>query len=221
LLSLFVASVLGYVLGSIPTAYLLVRWRSSLDIRETGSGNVGALNSYEVTRSELVGVSVLAGDLLKGVVAFVVGRALGADGFVTGAVAGTAAVIGHCYPVWLRFKGGRGLATAAGVMLATAPLIVPVWWVFWLAGFGVTRSVNPANAAACLLLIAGYLLMPGEVLGIFLPAAVPVPGLRMMGVAILVPVLVRLIGPVKEYVREDRSRLGQGPDPGSHDGEER
>jgi glycerol-3-phosphate acyltransferase PlsY len=218
LLSLFVASALGYVLGSIPSAYLLVRWRSSLDIRDVGSGNVGALNSYEVTRSRLIGVAALAGDLLKGVTAVLLGRALETEGFVTGAVAGTAAVIGHSFPVWLRFRGGRGLATAAGAMLVTAPAVVPVWGAFWLAGFGATRSVNPANALACLLLIAGYLLVPAEILMIFLPAAVPVPGLRVAGVAILVPVLIRLVGPVKEYVREVLFRAGRGLESGSHHG---
>ncbi len=209
MLSLFVASALGYVLGSIPTAYLLVRWKSNLDIREAGSRNVGALNSYEVTRSKLLGVSVLAGDLLKGVIAVLLGQALQTEGFVTGAVAGTAAVIGHGFPVWLRFRGGRGLATAAGVMLAIAPVVVPVWGAFWLTGFGVTRSVNLANALACLLLIVVYLLVPAEVMLIFLPAAVPVPGLRAMGVAVLVPVLIRLIEPVKEYMRGDHSRAGR------------
>jgi glycerol-3-phosphate acyltransferase PlsY len=219
LLSLFVASALGYLLGSIPIAYLLVRWRFGLDIRDVGSGNVGALNGYEVSRSRLVGVAVLAGDMLKGVIAVLLGRALETEGFVTGAVAGTAAVIGHSFPVWLRFRGGRGLATAAGVMLAIAPVVVPVWMAFWLLGFGVTRSVNPANALASLLLLLGFLLVPAEVMTMYLPGAVPVPGLRVVGAAMLVPVLVRLIGPVREYMREVRFRSGRGPEPASHHGE--
>lgn len=209
------------MLGSIPIAYLLVRWRFSLDIRDVGSGNVGALNSYEVTRSRVVGVAVLAGDLLKGVIAVLLGRALETEGFLTGAVAGTAAVIGHSFPFWLKFRGGRGLATAAGVMLAIAPVVVPMWLVFWLVGFGITKSVNPANAVACFLLIGAYLLAPAEALVILSPAVVPVPGLRIMGVAILVPVLFRLIEPVKEYIREGRSRPGRGPGPGSNHGDRR
>jgi len=206
LLSLFVASVLGYVLGSVPTAYLLVRWRTRLDIREAGSGNVGTLNSYEVTRSKLVGVAVLVGDLLKGLVAVFLARALYDGDFVSGAVGGTAAVLGHIFPVWLGFRGGRGLATAAGAMLATAPVFVPIWGAFWLAGFGATRSINPANAIASLLLLVLYVVVPTGGLLILLPANVPVSGLRVMGVAVIVLVLIRLIGPVKEYVREMRAR---------------
>ena len=120
-LPLIVAGVVGYLLGSFPTAYLMVRLKSRVDIRKAGSGNVGTLNSFMVTKSKGVGVVVLLLDLLKGVAAVTIAPLFGAsDPFLAQTVAGAAAVAGHNFPVWLGGKGGRGLATGAGVMLPPA-----------------------------------------------------------------------------------------------------
>src|SRR5512147_2237624 len=108
----------GYLIGSVPWAFILVRLRSNRDIRKEGSGNVGTLNSYVVTGSRKVGVAVLLLDLAKGFAAAEFGRMVGGGDFSTAAVGLLAAILGHNYPVWLRFKGGRGLAPAAGGMLA-------------------------------------------------------------------------------------------------------
>src|SRR5512140_1590079 len=106
----------GYLLGSFPTAYILVRWKSKTDIRMVGSGNVGGLNSYVVTKSKALAAIVVLIDALKGVAAVLIAPLITGDSFIFMAAAGIGAVLGHNFPVWLRFKGGRGLATAAGVL---------------------------------------------------------------------------------------------------------
>ncbi len=113
---LLLGGLLGYLLGSIPTAFLLVRWKSRVDIRTSGSGNVGTLNSYQVSGSKVVGFIVLVADFLKGFFAVWGTTALLGSSFEATATAGVGSVLGHNFPFWLRFHGGRGLATAAGVM---------------------------------------------------------------------------------------------------------
>ncbi len=115
--------VFAYLIGSIPTGLLLAKAFGGVDIRETGSGNIGATNVYR-TLGRKVGLMTLIGDCLKGVVPVVAAIAAGvAAPWV--ALAGLAAFLGHVYTVFLGFKGGKGVATALGVFLAISPLVVP------------------------------------------------------------------------------------------------
>lgn len=117
--------ILAYLLGSIPFGFLIVKLRSGADIRETGSGGTGATN---VTRKagKGAGIVTLALDALKGAAAIWVARWLmdepGTSWVVAGA--GVLAVVGHCFPVWLKFKAGKGVATGLGVFLAIVPWAV-------------------------------------------------------------------------------------------------
>jgi acyl phosphate:glycerol-3-phosphate acyltransferase len=112
--------VFGYLLGSLPTAYLLGRWKKGVDIRQLGGGNMGALNAArELGRT--AGLIVLLVDAAKGSGAVLIARALGV-GQIWIYLAGFAAVIGHCWPVFLKFKGGKGAATTLGICAALAPL---------------------------------------------------------------------------------------------------
>ena len=205
--TMFWPVIVGYLIGSIPTAFLAVRWKSKVDIRKTGSGNVGTLNSYEVTRSKAVGLTVLVVDVLKGVAAVAVGRTL-VPGlpFVGVAVAGTAAVIGHSYPVWLLFKGGRGLATAAGAMGSLSFPLVGALLAAWGIGFAITRAVNVASFIACVLLLCLLLAVPDEVIRAVLPEGATTRGLRAFGVMVLLVMLTRLIGPFREFLRDRRAQ---------------
>jgi acyl phosphate:glycerol-3-phosphate acyltransferase len=205
--NLFWPVIAGYLIGSFPTAYLAVRWKSNVDIRKTGSGNVGTLNSFQVTRSKAVGVTVLIVDVLKGVVAVMVGRML-VPGlpFVGVAFAGAAAVVGHTYPIWLLFKGGRGLATAAGAMGSVSFPLVAAWMAAWGIGFAFTRVVNVASFAASLLMLGLVVLVPDEVIRAVLPEGATTRGLRTFAVMILLVMLTRLIGPLREYLRDRRAK---------------
>lgn len=198
---LLLAVLTGYLLGSIPTAFILVRWQSRIDLRTAGSGNVGALNSFEVTRSRTVGASVLVIDLLKGVLAVIAGRALGGEWPLVGMVAAVSAVLGHNYPFWLKFKGGRGLATAAGAALLLLWGLVPLWCLTWALAFVLLRSINPASAVASIVSPVVVFLWPGALPGI--------PGdgqARWFIVLLMALILSRLIGPVREYLQEQRAQ---------------
>ncbi len=203
---ILLSAVLGYLLGSLPSAFLLVQWKARKDIREAGSGNVGALNSYLVTRSRAVGAAVLVLDLLKGVAAVALAQSLFDRAFPQSAVAGIAAVLGHNFSVWLKFKGGRGLSTAAGVALMLAWPIIPVWALLWGIGFYLTRNVNVGNALATLLLIVGGLTLPASILE--KAAAGPTPEIRAFIVAMFLIVLIKHFNPVREFARKRRRLKG-------------
>lgn len=117
---------LAYLLGSIPFGYLLVRIFRKEDVRDTGSGNIGATNVARAGGKGL-GLLTLLFDALKGYVAVIIAAHLAPDtahGPSTLAVAAAvAAVVGHVFPMWLRFRGGKGIATALGVFLALVPLV--------------------------------------------------------------------------------------------------
>src|SRR4029078_466563 len=111
--------LIGYAFGSVPFAFLLAR-RAGIDVRIEGSGNVGAANVLRTTGAQL-GVVVMTLDILKGVATVLLASAVQGTASAM-AAAGAAAVVGHIYPVWLRFHGGKGVAVAAGVFSVLAPL---------------------------------------------------------------------------------------------------
>ena len=137
----------AYLLGSIPFGYLLVRIFRKEDVRAQGSGNIGATN---VARSggKGLGVATLLLDLGKGLVAVIVARHLAPGSYDVAVGAGVAAVEGHCFPVWLGFKGGKGVATALGVFLALVwPAGVGILLVFVVV-FALSRYVSLASIVA-------------------------------------------------------------------------
>jgi acyl phosphate:glycerol-3-phosphate acyltransferase len=112
--------ILAYLLGSIPTAYIAGRLTRGEDIRKLGGGNMGAANAARELGLK-VGIIVLVVDIAKGAGAVLIAKALGVPQIWV-FLAGFAAVVGHCWPVWLKFWGGKGAATSIGVFLALAPL---------------------------------------------------------------------------------------------------
>lgn len=171
---------LAYLLGSIPFGYLLVRIFRKQDIRATGSGNIGATN---VARSGAKGLGILTLvlDALKGFIAVVLAQHIAApygfpQAYDIAVAAALAAVLGHCFPVWLGFRGGKGVATALGVFLALVPLTTVLYLLaVFLVIVVITRYVSLASIVAAALfplfalphapaktpiLIAGYILIP-------------------------------------------------------------
>lgn len=140
------ALILAYLLGSIPFGYLLVRLKSGSDIREVGSGGTGATN---VSRKagKAAGILTLVLDALKGFIAVWLARWLGGDAWV---VAGAAvlAVVGHCFPVWLKFKAGKGVATGLGVFLAIVPWAVLASFLVFALIVWLTRYVSLGSICA-------------------------------------------------------------------------
>ncbi|HEX7276846.1 MAG TPA: glycerol-3-phosphate acyltransferase [Acidimicrobiales bacterium] len=155
---MIVASALaGYLVGTVPSADVASRLATggAVDLRTRGSGNPGAVNAMEVLGRGW-GSAILAADALKGVAACAVGRRLAGG---TGAhVAGTAAVVGHCFPVWKRFRGGKGVAVSLGQCLATFPAYLPVdLTVAWAVGRWSGRALPGTAAASATWVAAGAL----------------------------------------------------------------
>jgi acyl phosphate:glycerol-3-phosphate acyltransferase len=143
--------IIGYLLGSIPFGIVLTHIGGAGDLRAIGSGNIGATNVLRTGRKGLAAATLLL-DGFKGTVAVWIGAALlpGTAGLMTGAaLGGVMAFIGHCYPIWLRFKGGKGVATMLGVTLGLGWVIGLIFAAVWLALLALTRisSVSGMSAA--------------------------------------------------------------------------
>ncbi|MCZ4287796.1 glycerol-3-phosphate 1-O-acyltransferase PlsY [Hoeflea alexandrii] len=155
----------GYLCGSIPFGLILTRMAGLGDVRKIGSGNIGATNVLRTGNKKLAAATLLA-DALKGTVAVVAARQV--LGMEAALLAGLGAFLGHLYPVWLKFKGGKGVATYLGVLLGLAPLIVIVFAVVWLGMAKVFRySSLAALTAAVVVPIALYLYGRPEVASLF------------------------------------------------------
>jgi len=164
----------AYLLGSIPFGYLLVRIFKKQDIRSFGSGNIGATNVAR-TGAKGLGITTLLLDLGKAYVAVSIARHLAPGDYDLAVAAAIAAILGHCFPVWLRFHGGKGVASALGVFLAlTWPSALAILAVFLVIVL-LTRYVSLASIVAAalfpifalphapartLLIVAGYILIP-------------------------------------------------------------
>jgi glycerol-3-phosphate acyltransferase PlsY len=123
------ALVLGYLLGSIPFGLILTRLGGKGDVRNIGSGNIGATNVLRTGSKPLAALTLVL-DCLKATAAVVVAQRL--FGHATGPFAATGALLGHLYPVWLRFKGGKGVATFLGVLIPLLPVVAAVYAAIWL-----------------------------------------------------------------------------------------
>jgi glycerol-3-phosphate acyltransferase PlsY len=139
-----IALVAAYFLGSIPSAYIAGRLKKGIDIRQVGSRNMGAMNSF-YNLGPVYGLLVLVADIGKGAATVALARWLVTPDVVLGVpqlvefMAGVMAVLGHNFPVWLKFKGGKGGATAIGVAIFLMPWCLPIGLVFFLLLLALTR----------------------------------------------------------------------------------
>ncbi len=131
---------IAYLLGAVPFALLLVRWATGVDVRRVGSGNPGTANVWRNTGPGL-GLAVLILDCAKGAAAVMIARAAGLDRNGQ-ALAGLAAIAGHIWPVWLGFRGGKGVAAAAGAFAVIAPWATGVATLVFAVCLGLTRYVS-------------------------------------------------------------------------------
>jgi len=200
-----VIAIISYFIGSIPFAYIMVRKYSGNDIRQLGSGNVGAMNSYETTNKKWLGITVTILDALKGIISVLLGY------FVSGSpeavlMASVFAVLGHNFPIYLRFKGGRGLATGAGIFALLNPIVLVMWGLSYLAGwFIIKKNINVASVVGtvCTPLLIFY--TPPELFGKgFVLMDMPVSSFLTGGVIICLTILVKHIQPLRELAKTDK-----------------
>lgn len=158
------SAFLGYIIGSIPFGLILTRLAGYGDIRKIGSGNIGATNVLRTGNKKLALLTVLLDASKAGIAAVVAKMMVGGDGTLAvtaGLVAGAFGVLGHNFPVWLKFKGGKGVASTFGFILATCWPVALIALAVWLTmAFTFKYSSLSALTAAALVPIASYFLAP-------------------------------------------------------------
>lgn len=151
---LWAACVVAYLLGSIPFGLVFAKWVKGIDLRQIGSGNIGASNAGRALGRGWA-ITVFFCDFLKGFLPVLAVRALGLDEAIvpsTQLLVGTAAVLGHCYSIYLRFQGGKAVATGCGAIVAVDWLVFVVGGVVWL----VTRKVTRYNGLSSILMSVSW-----------------------------------------------------------------
>ena len=146
--------IISYLLGSIPMGLLLTKLVGKGDLRKVGSGNIGATNVMRVGGLRMAGLVWLL-DMAKAIAAVFIGKYVAGDAF--GAWCGFVAIIGHCYPIWLKFKGGKGISSLFGVLLAVSPMSFVVCGLEWLL-VALSSGVSSFGATIvfCLIPILGF-----------------------------------------------------------------
>jgi glycerol-3-phosphate acyltransferase PlsY len=149
--------LIGYLIGSFPAGYLAGRI-AGIDIRTVGSGNVGATNVLRVLGKRF-GYPVFLVDFAKGIAAVVLARVMAKSGGssentvdLASMLAGICAVVGHSFPLWLKFRGGKGFATSLGVLFALVPLAAAIVCIVWVVTFEIGRYVSLASVVAAIAL---------------------------------------------------------------------
>jgi glycerol-3-phosphate acyltransferase PlsY len=141
------ATVLGYLLGSIPIGYLIVRWRKGIDVRTTGSKSIGATNVMRnLGLRGFIATSIL--DASKGFIVVLLASTLTGNDPRWTAAAGLAAILGHIFPVWLEFRGGKGVATSVGVFFALAPVAMGCCLLIFVAVVALWGYISVASIAS-------------------------------------------------------------------------
>ena len=134
--------IISYLLGSVPFGLIIAKLFNKVDIRKVGSGNIGATNVMRVGGLRMAGLVWLL-DMAKAIVAVLIGRYVGGDAF--GVWCGFFAIVGHCFPVWLGFHGGKGVSALFGVMLAVNPILFIICGIEWLL-VALTSGYSSAGA---------------------------------------------------------------------------
>jgi glycerol-3-phosphate acyltransferase PlsY len=193
----------AYLVGAIPASYIAGRMAKGIDLREHGSGNLGATNAFRVLGAK-VAAPVVVFDILKGtlpVVAF--SQWDGSADWRWELAYGAAAIVGHVFPVYMRFRGGKGVATSAGVFLALAPEAVGLGLLTWLIVLKLTRMVSAGSIAA------------GVVVGVLLGLNVPAERLevRVLGGLIVAFIIFAHRANVGRIMRGEEHRFGMKKEP--------
>jgi len=152
--------IIFYLIGSIPIAYLFVRFKN-IDITKAGSGNVGAMNSYDVTNSKTIGILVFVLDFMKGLLSSLLITKVFNLPLSLSLIPLALLVAGHNFSIWLKFKGGRGLSVGVGIYLVVNFWIIIIWCVLFLLSNVVKREVHIGNVIATILTPLVLIFFPG------------------------------------------------------------
>ena len=198
-----ISIIIGYLLGSFPTAYLILKKVKGIDITTQGSGNVGAMNSYEVTNSKKFGLLVFLIDFLKGVLSVLIVLTFINSSFTLAALSLLFSIFSHCYNPWLNFKGGRGLATATGGILILFPILVLSWVLIWVFTYLIKKDILIANIFATILSLVFVLIANKEIIEFAYPKPVLVNELLLFTSAGLLIIFIKHIEPLKDILSKN------------------
>jgi len=198
--------ILAYLLGAIPFGLLFARWLTGKDPRQHGSGNIGATNALR-TGGKTVGILTLLADIAKGSLPVALALHWQNDVHVVAGVA-LAAFLGHIFPVYLKFKGGKGVATMFGVLIPWAPWVAVLAFAGWLLVFKLSRYVSLASVVAGVLLpVLAWLL--GQTLTQYALAPNDLD-VVLVCVVLATLMIVRHIGNMQRLMRGDEPKTGGG-----------
>lgn len=202
-MELILSIIICYLIGAIPTSYLIVKTFGGKNIYDLGSGNPGALNSYESTGNRNIGLAVLILDFVKGALAAYVAYKISNGAYLPFMAGLIWVIIGHNYNIFFGGKGGRGLATAAGAFGMISPYIVITWVVVWFAGYYVVRrNVHIANGIA--LLGSTILIFSTPEAMYSIASVLPVSDIMALKLTYsfaCIVILMRHIEPLKEFAK--------------------
>ncbi len=201
-----ICSVIGYLLGSFPTAFLLLKKTKGVDITKNGSGNVGAFNSLRISKSKLIGLSVLIIDFGKGALSALIVIWIYPPDFILPALAVMFAVFSHCFVPWLYFKGGRGLAAAAGGSIIIFPFLLVVWLILWIIFYLMKRDIIFSNIGATVLSLLIVYTSADVAIKYAYPQPVEKSILILISAAVLIIIFIKHIEPLKKLIDEAKTK---------------
>lgn len=192
--------VASYLLGSIPTAFIVMKLAKNIDIRKAGSGNVGGMNTYEVSGSKFLGFLVFLVDALKGYLAVLLAKRFFPESFIIIGLSVFFVVLGHCYSVWISFKGGRGLATAFGSTITFVPAAGVIWVLIWIAVYLKSKDIHLGNIWATLSTLLLLLINFGYLKRFLYPPTQNYFEYALIVVLVLGLIFIRHLEPLKEIL---------------------
>jgi acyl phosphate:glycerol-3-phosphate acyltransferase len=190
--------LVAYLWGAVPASWIAGKLARGIDLREHGSGNLGATNTFRVLGAR-VAAPVMVFDILKGLLPVVLfSQWDGSPDWRWELAYGAAAIVGHVFSIYMRFRGGKGVATSAGVMLAEAPVALGAGLVVWLIVLRTTRMVSAGSIAAALTVLALLFVTPVR------------PDIRILGVAVCLFVIFAHRSNIQRIMNGTEARFGGG-----------
>ncbi len=201
----FFSLIIGYTIGSFPTAYLILKRTRNLDITNEGTGNVGAMNSFEATNSKLIGGVVLIFDLLKGMLPIIILKIFSLSDFSLFATSLLACIFSHCYNPWLRLRGGRGLASAAGGIAIIFPLALGIWGILWISFYFMKKEITIANVVASVITLILILILAPTTINYTFPKADSEAVLVLFSIGLFLVIISKHTEPLQELFKSVKS----------------
>lgn len=196
-------AIISYLLGTFPSALFLVRSVKGVDISKEGTGNIGAMNSYDITGKKWVGITVFILDALKGFLSILLVKLFFSNLLIPLTISAFFVVLGHNFNIFLKLKGGRGLATAVGAYSLINPEVIFFWAIMWLAGYYIIKkNVHVANAFATVFMPLMFYYTPEQITNILnftRDANKLSTTLSLIPIALLI--LIRHISPLAELLK--------------------